>query len=492
MSADRRLLLLIAITSITAASSAARASEQLPQSEAFARRALAAADVVLDHHVAPPTRQEMVLAALRSTYAAAKAEPPRELARAVSEAAHGDALAALLRAAYESAAEIAPPDFEEQAWQALLQPALGAATYLPPGDFRVSQQIAGNRYEGIGIRLSYAQDEELPVVDALFARGPLDAAGGFPKDRITHIDGKATRGLGLGEVVALLRGERGSEIRLVVQQPQGEPRELRFTREVIPFELVTGSKRDDEGQWRHQIAEGVAYVRLATIGASTLLELRNAERKARAEGCTSLVLDLRFSGGGDLHYANIAADAFLTSGSLGKVRTASGEEEFKATGDAIFRDWPLVVLVNAGTRGDAEWLAAALQSNRRARLIGEPTPGEIAFETIVPLPVEQGGVLLTTAIAVGDHVRPLGRGGEAVHDFPGMAAGSASEKRGQRFGLIPDHAVQLDEAAARRLLAAFGRQGVKTGEDDSLPTDAQLEKAIETLTPTEAAEDGEH
>ena len=67
-----------------------------------------------------------------------------------------------------------------------------------------------------------------------------------------------------------------------------------------------------------------------------------------------------------MHPAVLLADSLLEQGAIGRVRTARGETTYQADSDALFRGWPIAVLVDANTSGTAEWLAAALQDNHRA------------------------------------------------------------------------------------------------------------------------------
>ena len=76
-----------------------------------------------------------------------------------------------------------------------------------------------------------------------------------------------------------------------------------------------------------------------------------------------------------VHPAVLLADCLLERGVIGRVRTAQGEVTYQADSDALFRGWPIVALVDPSTSGTAEWLAAALQDNRRAVIVGSPTRG---------------------------------------------------------------------------------------------------------------------
>src|SRR5262249_36964251 len=137
-------------------------------------------------------------------------------------------------------------------------------------------------------------------------------------------------------------------------------------------------------------------VRIGSITSSTLHELRQAERRLRAEGCRAVVLDLRFSdGGGELHTAGLVAGSLLDRKLLWRVRDArGGVKETRSGGEGLFRGWPMAVLVNAQIPGTAaQAMAAALQDAGRALVVGERTSTEGYVNTLLPL--SEGGFSLT-------------------------------------------------------------------------------------------------
>ena len=85
-----------------------------------------------------------------------------------------------------------------------------------------------------------------------------------------------------------------------------------------------------------------------------------------------------------MHSAVLLADSLLERGAIGRVRTARGETTYQADADALFRGWPIAVLVDQNTSGTAEWLAAALQDNHRAVIVGSPTAGAQRRRPVAP------------------------------------------------------------------------------------------------------------
>jgi carboxyl-terminal processing protease len=346
--------------------------------DAFFARVLTITDLVLAQHVDPPTRQQMLLAGTKGLFAAAKVSAPLGLSRRLSELATREQCAQFLEETWPQAAGTAfSLDLQMAALDELLNSIPGDSRLTTIKDLMVHEQFAGNRYVGIGIQLRRGGNEK-PQIAGDFARGPARKAGAKAGDTIEEIDGTPTEGLELSKVVDLLRGPEGTVVTIVVRQPEeATPRKLQITRGVIPRETVVGYQKFSEEDWGFRVdpAAPIAFVKLREIGASSLHELRKIEQQLRASGVRALMLDLRGVQSGSLQSTVALADGLLERGSIGRVRTADGVREFTADADCLFRKWPLAVLVDKSTSNMGEWLAAALQDNQRAFVVGEQTRG---------------------------------------------------------------------------------------------------------------------
>jgi carboxyl-terminal processing protease len=268
-------------------------------------------------------------------------------------------------------------------------------SYLTAADLASLQERTDGTYSGIG--LSVGPDTHGLVVTAAF-RGPAREAGIRKGDVIVRIEGEKARDLTFEDALALIKGEEGTTVNLLVRRP-GEGR-LEFDvvrREVqvppISAELVTLQERK------------VAYIRVFSFaaGASQRID-RATQRLVEREGAEAALLDLRDNPGGLLSEAVAAVSVYLEEGVV--CRTAGLHEDgrtFRVTGTASHGDLPLVVLVNGGTASAAEIVAAALHDHDRAAIVGERTFGKASVQTIAQL--SNGGALkLTTA----KYVTPAG------------------------------------------------------------------------------------
>ena len=180
----------------------------------------------------------------------------------------------------------------------------------------------------------------------------------------------------LEQVVDRLRGPVGTELTVKVRQPkEKEARTLKMTRETLFLPTVVGLRKQSSGDWDLRVGgpDGVAYLKIRDITASTPHELRKLAQQFDAEGMKALILDLRDLSNASLHPTVLLADSLLERGTIGRVRTADRVTTHEATPDALFRGRPIAVLVDRGTVCGAEWLAAALQDNHRATVVGTPT-----------------------------------------------------------------------------------------------------------------------
>jgi carboxyl-terminal processing protease len=393
-------------------------------------------------------------------------------------------LADLLAAAWPQAEVKGPqttpdPDTAEDVmlrgmFRRLFRPAPGPGTgdaYLSAKERKGHEVLTGNRYVGTGVQIGYDAKEKLAQIINPFPGGPCRKAGGKPGDLIVSIDGVDMKGKPLGQFVKRLQGEDGTAVTAVVRQPgEKQTRTLNMVRGVIPFASVLGWQRKGEDGWSFRLGtdSDVGYLRFADFKASTAHELRRLEPAVRAEGVRALVIDLRQAAGSEMSHAVGAADALLDGGMMWKVRDRAGRaKEYKADRDCLFRDWPLAVLVGPHTGPLGEALAAALQDNHRAVVVGEPTPGRTGVTTLLPEPDGPGAVLIRTSVR--ERARPAKAAEDAEDDLDPAS-------------VRPDRVVRGDDKLTRGLQAWYVQQEVPVPNPAvKPPDDPQLARAVELL-----------
>ncbi len=349
----------------------------------LAKRLERVTDVVLDHHIDPPPRQQMLLEGLKSLYRTTKRPVPSGLSRRVSSATTTAQFAALLEEAWPQALPSGqtPAQVEERFFEAIFGGVLGGAEVISAKERKVSEQVAGNRYVGIQIAISWDASTNLAGISEAFEDGPADRAGAQRGDLIEEIDGVSTKGLDMRQIIDRLRGEANTDVTVVVRQPNSkERRSLKMTRVAMPRTTVQGFRKTPSKGWdvRLSAPDAIGYLRVTGIFGSTPHELRMLARQLENEGCRALILDLRGSASrldfDSVHPAVLLADSLLDHGTIGRVQTAVREVTYEADSETILAGWPIAVLVDEITGGTVKWLAAALKDNGRAIVIASSAP----------------------------------------------------------------------------------------------------------------------
>jgi C-terminal peptidase prc len=453
----RRCLLLSAcvLACIAPRAGSAEPATDKAADASFCRLLWAATDVVLDRHVEPPARQQMLLAGVKELLAKGHKPAVPDLGRRVSGVTTVEQFTALV-------AELIPGKIDQQVAAAAVEAAVvtGHGHFFDEQSAKAAKTIEANNYVGVGIQIRTSNDKDhLAEIMMAFAGGPYRRAGGRAGDLIVEVDGAPMTGRSLADVVKALRGEEGTPVTTLVRQPGAETRLLKMVREVIPFQSVIGFKRvsEESFDFRPDSSQPIAYVRLEMLTSSTYHELRRLERQLKTEGCAALILDLRGTPPGSIVHAAQVADAFLDGGVMWTVRDARGRTiEYKADRDCLFRDWPMVVLTNELTVDTAAVIAAGLQDRGRATLVGVSSPAPVTVRSLEPLPDDTGGI--------------------------NMPTGTLQRiKHADRPGLQPDKVVTMEPKQWEALSRWHSSQVSPDAPATKPPDDPQLAKALELL-----------
>ncbi len=250
-------------------------------------------------------------------------------------------------------------------------------------------RAARDGFGGIGITID-AKDGTIRV-GSVMDETPAARGGVRADDVIVMIDGEPTTGLEIRDVVRKLRGPIGVAVSITLRRSgMSEAYPVSLTRALIVPPSVTYRR---EGR--------IAHIRVLAFNQRTTDTLHDALKRAQREIGSELegvVLDLRGNLGGLLDQAISVADTFLAEGQIVATRgrhRASGQTSYATKGD-IGESVPLVVLVNGMSASASEIVAAALQDNGRAVIVGSTTFGKGSVQTVIPMPNE-GELILTWA-----------------------------------------------------------------------------------------------
>ena len=328
------------------------------------------------------------------------------------------------------------PDMQHVTWGAIRGAidTLGDphTTFLEPQPRQREKEDLSGRFGGIGAYVSQAEDGSItldPMPDL-----PAELAGVQQGDVVLQVDDtEITPEMSVDDVVALVRGEIGSTVRLTLRREGSpDPIVVEIQRQEIPSPSLHYSMLEE--------AEGVGYVRVMLFSGRTEKELQEALDDLDGQGMTHLILDLRGNGGGLFDAAIDVSSLFLSDGVVVyQLENDGSEQAYDVRGRSKAGDWPMVVLVDGGTASASEIVAGALQDQGRATLIGQKTYGKGSVQ----------------------HVFDLSDGSSVHITASKWLTPNRRQIDGQ--GLMPDQEVLI------------------TDEDRAQERDPQLERAIEFL-----------
>jgi len=267
--------------------------------------------------------------------------------------------------------------------------------FLSPKEYQaLNEDLDGGGFSGVGIQIQIDEKTKYLSVEMVILDGPAEKAGLKDGDTITAIDGKSTKGLSTDQDAKLLRGDKGTVVKLTIQRNGQTLDPIAVTRDTIHQPSVISKLLDN----------GIGYARLTVFGSTTATELSAALTKLQGEGAKAYILDLRDNGGGYLNAAIDVSSKFIPSGPIVSVEARGGSNtQYDAEDDAI-NPKPLAVLVNQYTASASEITSGAIQDNGVGELIGEKTYGKGVVQTIHPLP-DGSAVKITSA----RYLTPRGR-----------------------------------------------------------------------------------
>jgi len=242
-------------------------------------------------------------------------------------------------------------------------------------------------FGGIGVRIDVV-DAGVKVLSVM-EETPAEASGLRANDIIQTIDGESAQKLDQRDVIQRLRGPIGSVVTLGVQRG-GQSLVIEVKRAHIVPQTVSG-----------ELDGNIAVIRLSGFNHSTTEVLKDKIElldSGLPGGLQGLVIDLRGNPGGLLDQSVAVSDLFLTSGKIVTThgRHPDSHQYFNAGSEEIVPGVPIVLLIDGHSASASEIVAAALQDQGRAVVVGSASYGKGTVQTVLSLP-NDGELTLTWA-----------------------------------------------------------------------------------------------
>ncbi|MGE0090379.1 MAG: S41 family peptidase [Bacteroidales bacterium] len=287
---------------------------------------------------------------------------------------------------------------EESAIPAMLEKLDPHSVYIPASEMKnVTEDMQGN-FEGIGVVFNLLTDTAI-IIDVI-SGGPSDKVGILPGDRIIMVNDSLIAGKKLqsDEVVAMLKGMRGTQVNVSIQRKGiGDLIDFEITRDKIPLYSVDVA---------YMVNNETGYIKINRFAQTTFDEFLDAVTKLKRQNLKKLIIDLRGNTGGYINAAANIADQFLEEGKLivytqGK---ASPRSDIYATARGVCHDIELVILQDEWSASASEIVAGAIQDNDRGKIIGRRSFGKGLVQEEYPL--SDGSVIRLT---IARYYTPTGR-----------------------------------------------------------------------------------
>jgi carboxyl-terminal processing protease len=286
------------------------------------------------------------------------------------------------------------------------------------------------------------------AVVSVLPGSPAEKAGIESTDIFESIEGVSTRDMSLPEIRNMLAGVPGSQVNVsVVRARRAEPQKVVITRDVVSIPPVSDK----------MIEDGIGYVKVDALTKGKAQEIASKLKSLEKSGAKKLVLDLRNASDGDEGEGVAVANLFLNHGTITYLQGQKyPREAFNADPAKAVTTLPVAVVVNKGTAGPAEIVAAAILENARGDVVGDKTFGDGSVQKTIDLP--DGGALI---LSVAKYYSPSGKAIQDTAVTPNVVV--ADEE---------DNVVSEDEDQAN------------APEQEAKPkntVDDQLKKAVEVL-----------
>lgn len=223
-------------------------------------------------------------------------------------------------------------------------------------------------FEGIGAEIDI-KDNKIVIVAPLPGT-PAAQQDLRPGDIILAIDQIDTSNISLDNAIKLIRGPKGTSVKLLVQRGNEEPKEFNINRDVIKVDSVKWEIKE-----KNNIKVG--YITITNFNEDTTNKFDEAINDILLQQPQGIILDLRNNPGGLLNQSIAVASRFIPEGVIVYEEYRDGtKHEYRSLENARLAGIKTVILINEGSASASEIVAGAMKDYQVATLVGKKTFGK--------------------------------------------------------------------------------------------------------------------
>ena len=261
--------------------------------------------------------------------------------------------------------------------------------FLEPKEFNQMRIDTSGELTGVGIQIVKDQQSDDLIIISPIEGTPAFDAGIKAKDKILSIDDISTKGMNIEDAVKLIRGKRGTKVKLEILRGSKS-----FFKVLLREKIEIKSVSSKVNLTKNGLLIG--YVRIKQFNANASRETKDAIKDLETKKVAGYVLDLRSNPGGLLESSIDISRYFINKGVIVSTLSKDGLKETKRGNGQALTKKPLVVLVNEGSASASEIVSGAIKDNKRGKLVGKKTFGKGLVQSMRTL-VDGSGLTVTVA-----------------------------------------------------------------------------------------------
>ena len=245
--------------------------------------------------------------------------------------------------------------------------------YYTPEEYKSLMESTSGTFYGIGAVCQKSDEGGIVIVEP-YSNAPAYKAGVRKGDRVIKVDGKDIMDMDLSAAVALIKGDKGTQVKLTVVR-DGQTMDFSITRDAVNIKTVDYEMREDS----------IGYIIISQFDDVTTEQFKDALNDLQNQGMKGLVIDVRSNPGGVLSVVVDIVDQIVPKGLIVYTEDVDGnrkEYNGKSNNELSI---PIAVLVDGNSASASEIFAGALQDYGKAKIIGTQTFGKGIVQTIQPL-----------------------------------------------------------------------------------------------------------